>query len=288
MAGFSIEAVLKSGFRLAKRSPGAVAAWGLGTLVVLLVTELMTYGGVLPEYLRLLGDDPEAAQALIDQAGEGQGLGVALLTLVLSGVWSILLYAGVARAVLRPEDRRFFYLRLGRGELWLAASALVGILLIGVALLAAGFGAGYLIGFLSGLTGLPNWQWALLIGLPVVAGAMYVLARFSLLWVQAFDEERFILLDAWRLTRGQGWRIVLLALSLLFLVLILVVVAMLPIVLLGVGLAALGSIGGAALIVAVTLGVVLGAGLMIALYGVGYAVAIAPYAEAYRRLKAPA
>ncbi|MFN3584237.1 hypothetical protein [Phenylobacterium sp.] len=288
MAGFSIEDALKSGFRLARREWKAVLAWGLGTLVLLAVTEFMTYGGVLPEYMRVVGDDPEAAQALIEKATEGETLGVSILAFILNGAWAILLYGAVARAVLRPQDRRFFYLRLGRGELWLTASSLVAMLLIGMGLLVVGFAAGYLIGFMAGVTGLPNWQWGVLIGLPVVAGVMYVLARFFPIWIQAFDEERFVLLDAWRLTRGQGWRIVLLVLALLFMVLILFVMMMLPLALLIVVLMGLGSLGGAALAVAVTVGAVLGLGLTVALYGLGYTVAIAPYVEVYRRLKASA
>ncbi|ACG76817.1 conserved hypothetical protein [Phenylobacterium zucineum HLK1] len=283
MGGFSIEAALKSGFGLARREPLAVLAWGAGYMLFGLVMQALSLGGDLPEYLRLMTEDPEAAAALVDSRAESRALLVLPVMLILSLLLNAALYGAVARALLRPQERSFFFLRLGRGELWLMLTSIaLALLAILVVLPVAGLAA-FATGLLSGATGATPLIWGLLLGLPLLAACLYFASRFSLAWVQAFDEERFVLLDAWRLTRGQGWRIVLTMLALAFLLLIIAVVVVIPAVIVGgIVLSVAGATGGGVVML-----VVLGLAALAffsALYGLLYTVMAAAYVEIYRSL----
>jgi len=287
MAGFSIDSALKSGFGLAKREWKAVLAWGFGYLLVAVAIQLVSIGPALPEYLRTITDAPEVAQVIAQEETHGAYLLLALpLTFLLSLAAAAVFYSAVARAMLRPEERGFFFLRLSKRELWVGltslalgvAAMIVGLLIVAVVM----FVAGMLGGTEGGLV-----LWGVLLGIPAFIGFLYLAMRFSTAWVQAFAEERFVLADAWRLTRGQGWRMVLMVLALIFLVAIICAVVMIPTFIVGgilLGVAGVSG-GGAAVVVGIVL-LVLGVIFFSALYGLFLAVATAPYVEVYRALKA--
>lgn len=284
MARFSIESALKSGFRLARREWKAVLVWGAAYVVFTLLVQVISIGGALPEYLRQVGQDPEAAAAALEGASEAQAFVTAPIIMILGLLGMAVGYGAIARAILRPDDRRFFYIRFGRSELWLlltilalAVLAIVAILpmVIVVSALAALVGAGGAAGVLL----------AILLGAALGAAWLYVAARLSVAWVQAFDEQRFVLADAWRLTRGHGWRIVLTALALVFLLIIMYVAALIP---LGIGFAVVAAVGGQ---FGVGLALVLAPVALVVLAGfsgLSYAVMVAPYVEVYRELNGAA
>lgn len=287
MAGFSIDVALKSGFGLAKREWKAVLAWGFGYVLVALAIQFLSIGPALPEYLATMAEDPEAAARVVEQEAEGGYFLFALpMTILLSVAAAAVFYGAVARAVLRPEERGFFYLRLSKRELWLGLTSLA----LGAAALVAGLLVTAVVSVLAGLIGGTEGGlvlWGLLLGLPAFVGFLYLAMRFSTAWVQAFDEQRFVMTDAWRLTRGQGWRLVLMALALIFLILIICVVVVIPTFIVGgivAGVAGLSG-GGAAIVMGVVL-LVLAVVFFSALYGLFLAVAAAPYVEVYRSLKA--
>lgn len=287
MAGFSIDAALKSGFRLAKREWKAVFAWGFGYVLVALAIQMLSIGPALPEYLQAVLEDPAAdTTAIQDQTSGSYFLFALPMMIVLSIGSAAVFYGAVARAMLRPEERGFFFLRLSKRELWVGLTSLT----LGLAAVVAGLLITAVVSFLAGMAGGTDsglLLWGILLGLPAFVGFLYLAMRFSPAWVQAFAEERFVLADAWRLTRGQGWRLVLMALALVFLVLIICVVVMIPAVIVGgvlLGVAGVAG-GGSATVVAVLL-LVFGVVFFSALYGFFLAVAAAPYVEVYRSLKA--
>lgn len=287
MAGFSIDAALKSGFGLAKREWKAVLAWGFGYALVVLAIQFLSIGPGLPEYLSTMSEDPEAAARIVEEGADGGYFLFALPTIILLSVAAAaVFYGAVARAMLRPEERGFFYLRLSKRELWLGLTSLA----LGVALMVAALLVTAVVSFLAGMFGGDGAGlvlWGLLLGLPAFLGGLYLAMRFSTAWVQAFAEERFVLADAWRLTRGQGWRLVLMALALIFLILIICAVVLIPTFIVGgivAGVAGLSG-GGAAIAMGVVL-LVLAVVFFSALYGFFLAVAVAPYVEVYRSLKA--
>lgn len=288
MAGFSIDAALKSGFRLARREWKAVLVWGFGYMLVILAVQLLSIGPALPEYLQTMMEDPEAAAAVVEEGAQtGYFVFAVAAIVVLSVAAAAVFYGAVARAMLRPEERGFFYLRLSRRELWLGltslalgAGAVVAVLLLTAVVV-------FLAGMVGGGDGPGLVLWGLLLGLPASVGFLYLAMRFSTAWVQAFAEERFVLLDAWRLTRGQGWRLVLMALALVFLVMIICAVVMIPaFIVAGILLGVAGLSGGAAAAVVGVVLLVLGLVFFSALYGAFLAVAVGPYVEVYRSLKA--
>jgi len=286
MAGFSIDAALKSGFGLAKREWKAVLAWGFGYVLVVLAMQFLSIGPALPEYLATMADDPEAAARVVEESTQDGYFLFALPMMILLSIGAAaLFYGAVARAILRPEERGFFYLRLSRRELWLGLTSLA----LGVAGLVAVLLVTFVVTLLAGVVGGDGGGlvlWGLLLGFPAFIGFLYLAMRFSTAWVQAFAEERFVLADAWRLTRGQGWRLVLMALALMFLILIICVVVLIPTFIVGgivAGVAGLSG-GGAAIVMGIVL-LVLAVVFFSALYGFFLAVATAPYVEVYRSLK---
>jgi hypothetical protein len=280
MAGFSIDAALKSGFRLARREPLTVFVWGVGYTLLGLLIQAIAIGPVLPQYLQLVAEGSEAAAALAEEAAARNALYTLPVMVVVGVAMAAVFYGGVVRALLHPEEGGFFHLKVSAREMWLALTSLV--LALGLmAVVAVGAFALGVIGSLGG-----GGAWSVLLVLPLFVGLFYLAARFSTAWIQAFDEKRLVVADAWRLTAGQGWRIVLTILALLLLMLIIGVVVMIPVaivagILIGVGSMAGGAAGGAVIAVVGLLGFI---GLC-GIYGLFLTVAIAPYVEIYRALK---
>lgn len=287
MAGFSIDAALKSGFRLARREWKAVLVWGFGSSVLGLVMQAMVIGPAMPAYLREMARNPEAASQAIEQNPIGYTIMALALMLIAALAGVAAFYGAVARAMLRPEERAFFFVRLGRRELWLMLTSMALALLAMVVGLTVWTAVTAAVVGLGAATGSPVVLWGLLLGAPALVGWLYLGARFSMAWVQAWDEQRFVLLDSWRLTRGQGWRIVLMLLALIFLMLIITVVVMIPVFIVAgifAGVAGLAG-GGGAMATMVLLGA-FGLVFFSLFYGVLYTAMSAPYVEVYRSLKA--
>lgn len=279
MAGFSIDAALKSGFRLAKREPLAVFVWGVGYSLLGLLIQAIALGPALPGYVATVGKDPEAAAAQMEQAAGANAVWSLPIMMILGIGAAAVFYGAVVRALLHPEERRFFYLRTSKRELWLILTSLV--LVLGT--LAVVLTATFLVGTLGSLIGGGS---GVLFAIPAVVGFIYLAARFSTAWVQSFDERRLVVLEGWRLTKGHGWRIVLMLLALVFLLMILAVVVMLPAgivggILIGVASMAGGASGGVVLALVAIAALVLFSGF----YGFFLVVAVAPYVEIYRSLK---
>ncbi|MCR5877680.1 hypothetical protein [Phenylobacterium sp. J367] len=288
MTGFSIDAALRSGFSLARREWKTVLAWGAGAFGLAILMQLLIMGPALPGYIAEVGTDPEGAAAAMEEAMLAHAWLTYPLMILAAFVTLALFYGAVCRAMLRPDERGFFYLRFGRGELWLllTALALYGLMLL--ALIPAALLVGLVVAGISMAGGTP-WFWAILLCLPLGIGGLYVAARLSPAWIMAWDEERFVLADAWRLTRGHGWRIVLMMLALFFLLLIVMLVVLIPSAIVAFILVSVagmaGGVGGTLVLAVLALAALV---WISAYYGVFYTVALAPYVEVYRELKAGA
>jgi len=134
------------------------------------------------------------------------------ISLVIYGV----IYAAMNRIVLRPEDSRFGYLRLGADELR-QVGVLVLIFLIMVAvyivslILAVVFGA--IIGGVAAVAGGPNATAAvsalavIIAMLGVLAAIMFVGTKLSLASPMTFATGKIDLFGSWALTKGRFWPI---------------------------------------------------------------------------------
>lgn len=194
------------GFRLARRAPLALLAWA-AAYIVFFVVFFAVAGGSLINIINLAQQIEQSAEpSMSDLTTLGQSYGAMMgLALPLSLLFSAVLTAAVARSVIRPEEKRFGYLRLGRDELRiLAATLLVGLLMFGVVMggtvlislfvgLAASMGAPFLV--------LP----AVLVGLAGVAVAIWLAVRLSLVVPMTFTEQKIAIKEGWNLTKGRFW-----------------------------------------------------------------------------------
>ena len=294
---FSATEAAFSGFRLVVRRPLAVIGWSLGGFVLGLA---FTAGPVVMaggEFAALTSGKPEAARNI-----DWQVVGLAYAAMLVTGlVAGAVLYTAIYRAVLRPEQSRFAYLRLGADELRMTGlfvlvflilaagiflATLAMILPIGLIAAVAGSGGGAAAGLIGALS--------VLLTLPL----MFVLAawlgvRLSLAGPMTLDTRKIQLGAAWRLTRGHFWPLFgTYALSWVFLIVIWAVT--MPV---SMGLAAAAS--GQGLVEIWTTSSTMAASLedifsparlvyLIAnslFMGVTYAIWLAPTADAYRQIR---
>jgi hypothetical protein len=214
LADFSVSDAAFTGFRVVWERPIAAAIWA----VIFLVTSLsfsvfitLTSGPALMRLLQLqqsgalASTDPAQTWALISQLLPMYGV-LTLFSLIFYPV----LYAAMNRAVLRPRDDAFGYLRLGGDELrqlWLLliyagmflAAYFVLILLVGLAaaigMVAGGGGAGEIAAVL-----IPA---ILIVG--VFCGLVVLAVRLSLASAITFATKKLNPFGSWTLTRGRFW-----------------------------------------------------------------------------------
>ncbi len=290
---FSATDAAFEGFRIVRRHPLTIVFWALAYLLFFVLFFAIfgsTLAGVMATAKTLEGaGDPSMA----DLEGLGRSyllmFGLALpLVLVLGGV----LNAAVARAVLRPSEKRFGYMRLGADELRVIVVSVVLHLMMGllgaVCVAVIGMVAGF--GTASGQT----WMWlvAVLLGLATFALLIWLSVRLSLAIPITVAERRIALFESFALTRGRA--LPLLGMAIIVIIMTLLVgllssIIALPLTLMsGGGLDGLAAFDGQS-----TMAILQQAGPMIAIWGVlnalfsalQLAVMYAPFSAAYRDIK---
>lgn len=280
MAGFSAEKAIVAGFTVIRRKPAAVAVWAVVYFLLGLLPTCVVYARMLPTLLAQAANpavtpDPQAIEAMsasmVPWAPALWVLG--LLTLSL-------LYGAVFRAVLTPEDDRFFYLRLGPREMWMALTfvALGIVFVIGLAVVIA----------VVGMIGHDAPLYATFLAVvAVIFGVVWLMTRLSLSLVMAFAERRFIVVDSWGLTAGHSVKLFGVMLALLVIVVLTEIVLFLPITI-GFGLdrhiERLAS-GGAAALSAEAPWLIAMAVLFSMFGALVYVVLGAPWASIYQQIK---
>ncbi len=209
MAEFSAPDAAFTGFRVVAKRPWVVAIWAGLQLIVSLAFELFVAYSAGPAFAKMAelglqppGQDPSVVFDLLRQTAP------TYMVLFVGGlVMNAVLYAAMNRAVLRPEEDRFGYLRLAADELrqlglfaifaGLAIGVYLAVIMVAMVLIVViGLVAGY--GVAMGL--------GLAILLPAVACAFVFLAvRLSLASPMTFDTHRIDLVGAWRMTQGRFW-----------------------------------------------------------------------------------
>ncbi|EGF90327.1 putative membrane protein [Asticcacaulis biprosthecium C19] len=193
------------GFRILRKRPWAVAAWG----VVFLLANLIGFGSFVPLALPALiqlfnssgsAPDPAVIASLI--AGLILPYIVLFIVMILAGA---VVSCAVFRAALTDEKPGFGYLRLGGDEFRLILVHIIfSLMFVGFYLVCAIVGGILTFAFsqidedLAGLgVGL-----TILLGLGVM---IWLMVRLSLFSVQSFDEKRINLFGSWKLTKGKAW-----------------------------------------------------------------------------------
>lgn len=198
----SVGSILGGAFGLLRERPGAVAIWAVtycvGSLAISLVMGLLMFDTVMPA-----GADAGAALSV----WAGPMLSLMLLLYLCLLLLVVVLMNAVFRAMLRPQEGGFAFMRLGMDEfrmlglvilvgIGLFAAVLIGELLLLLLITIIGFalGAGAIAGALSAL-----------LALAFLCAVVWVEVRISLVFPLSFDRRRMSLDAAWELTRGRFW-----------------------------------------------------------------------------------
>lgn len=200
--GFSIGEALADGFRLIRRRPLGVFAWGALLTVPLLLTMFLMIDLMASVGLDAMTADEPGPQAFAAMM-RLQALSGLLNVLQLGGY--VMVVAAVCRAVLWPERTpgRVFDLRIGMDEARVAVAGLAvlvgfyGVMVV-ILMLAFAFGAALwmvsevaavILGVLVGVSGLIGVVWAAL--------------RASMILPASVALKDFAFVAGWRMTQGQ-------------------------------------------------------------------------------------
>jgi hypothetical protein len=186
------------GFRVIRRAPRAVMVWGLMWLVWFSVT-----AGIVATGQKVVVSNHVARWTIWEIFRHYGPFAIVLIAsfFVVLGMTAIASF----RAVLNPEQRRFFYLRLGRDELRVAAISVMAFSLVAI---FGGVPAAALIA-LAGpiMAAVPTLAREIgVLGAGVtVCLEIWLCVRLSLIAVETFAEHRFHLSAYWPLARGRFW-----------------------------------------------------------------------------------
>ena len=204
---FSASEAAFEGFRLARRSPMTILIWA-----VLIALYMGAYFSVFaPMFMTIIGAAQEGREVTESEMMNVMGGSIGLMALFypLSFVFTGVTLAAVNRAIVRPAESAFGYLRLGMDELrvfvvYFALSLLAVIVFIipyflVIALVA---GVGVALGEQNaGITAIVG----ILAVLAFVAAVVFVVVRFSLAMPIVVAERRFAFFDSWGMTKGHFW-----------------------------------------------------------------------------------
>ena len=206
MPSFAPWAAALAGFRLVRERPLAVVAWAgvifLGRQVSLILITVISgkFMPALDAAVNAKTIDPQAVLLAYQAVAPGYVAGgIALMP------FAAVMIAAIYRAYLRPEERRWCFLQLGRGE-----AAILALMLCFDLMAMGGLAfAGALIGALANLAASAGDAAGALVELLGLAGTVCALSwglvRLALAWPMTFQAGRLALLPSWSRTRGQSW-----------------------------------------------------------------------------------
>lgn len=189
------------GFRLTRRAPLAVLSWAgayavfIGLMFLLVGPHFVTVLSVITE-MQAQGQtepSPEDVERLAQAYGVIIGWAMPLGLL-----FSAVISTAIARSVIRPEDRKFGYLRVGKDELRvLGASLLVSLIMFAVTF------AGFMVVTVAtaGAMALPAlWLVVVLLSLAIIGLLIWLSVRLSLVVPSTFAEGRIMVKPAFAMT----------------------------------------------------------------------------------------
>jgi len=202
MAAFSASDAALEGFRITRENPKAFARWVLVSFVISVLGAVVSVN--MPAEARaalatINSEETPSLTKLLDAL-------LALSPLLTFGLAvQCMMAAAVYRLILRHDDPRFGYLRLGRDELRLMLLTIVYVLLFIVFMVLITFGAALV---MTAAT-VAGEGIALFVGTVTEAFLLglliFVAVRLSLAPVATFAEKRLVLFESWGLTRGHFW-----------------------------------------------------------------------------------
>ena len=212
-AQFSASDAAVSGFRLVREHPRTIAVWAVVMTVISVINTVLVVKFFGPSLSALM--DLQAAGGETDPTELAKALEPLAPFYMISLLYTLALYAvmmaALNRLILRPQDDRAAYLRLGVDELrqvgvfavlYLIMMAVSFVATIGVVFVAVVFGvlAGGNPGVITAVS---------MLGLIVVAiGVLFVVMRLSFLSSIAFETGKISPRAAWAMTTGIGGSLV--------------------------------------------------------------------------------
>lgn len=195
----SVDAAFE-GFRIIRDRPGLILAWTGFYLLSLLAMILIL---LLPNLNTLAAVTHGGGERNLDELLARFGPWI-LIDLVIALLLVTVLPGAIFRAVLRPQDRSFAYMRFGADE-W----RMLGLYVIVVTLFSVASAVyGVVAVFALSLSGPIEW---LVGGLATIGGLALVgwlFVRLSLAGPVAVADDKLKIQSAWRLTRGEFWQLV--------------------------------------------------------------------------------
>lgn len=278
------------GFRMTRRAPQALLAWALAYAVFFILfflvagPHLVTMMSLMKELEGNANPSIEEMQPLMQAYGAMFAWGVPLAILL-----GAVLNTAIARSVIRPEDKRFGYLRVGKDELRVLAVNVIVAVITGLTAMAAFVVVSVAAGVAMTVPAL--WLVVVLLSLAAVALIVWLSVRLSLAVPITFAEGRIAVKESFAMTRGVFWPILgmaIVAWIMALLVALLGSAVAAPLSLLvggldrlagleGAGVAEMLRVAGAALAVSLVVNAILSAAQIAIMY--------APFSAAYLHLK---
>ena len=201
---FSATDAAFEGFRMVRRHPLAVVFW-----TALYLLAFAAFFGVFGASLASMLASTETLQGTEPTPADLEGLSQTYLSLFalvapLGLLLGAVLNAAVARAVVRPQDRSFGYLRLGMDELRVLAVTLVMAIIIGVGTMVLFTVVGICVGLAAAVNVGLAWLTGIVLGLGAVVAVVWIMVRLSLAVPITVAERRISLFDSFGLTRGHS------------------------------------------------------------------------------------
>ena len=203
---FSASDAAFEGFRIVRRRPLAVLAWALAYIVAFALGFVLVGQSVMSVMSQVEALEQGGTPTMADLQPVFQAYGT-----ILGVAWplalglSVVLTTAIARAVLRPKDSAFGYLRVGRDELRVLGAIVVMSLLLGVYYVVVG---GVAVGLGAyAYSSSQGWAWlaCVLVGIAGFCGLIWLAVRLSLMVPVIVAEQRFSLFASFPLTRRRFW-----------------------------------------------------------------------------------
>lgn len=203
---FSATDAAFEGFRVVRRRPMALVFWSLFYILVMAAAFALIGGSMIGlvnanEAFKSAGSPtPEAFMPILQSY-----MAIFAIVLPLSLIASAMVYAAVSRAVLRPSESSFGYLRLGMDEVRVLVVSLV-LTLLFVVLSVIVFGIiGAVIGMAAAAEAGALWFVAILLVCAGVALFVWLMVRLSLAIPITMAERRIAIFDSFAVTKGRFW-----------------------------------------------------------------------------------
>jgi hypothetical protein len=201
----NIGTILGGAFGLVKRRPIAVAVWGALYFIGLLGFMIVMQPMFQAQAAMAGGADPAAAMAAMPAM-----LGRLLLVELGIFILFIILFTATQRAVLRPEQAGFAYIRLGMDELRMLGLSLLLLIIFYAVTLVVGILVGLVMGLaLSGGGSGGGAAAAVLLTIlftcAILVFGIWFQVRVSLMFPLILIRGQIALGEGWRLSRGRFW-----------------------------------------------------------------------------------